>query len=135
MTTHDNNFSPHNPYAKEAEEKWGKSDAWKQSQERVKKMTKAQFQQIGQEADDITRAIAALAEAGRSPSDPAVQALVDRHYHWLRNWYEPSLDMYRGLASMYVDDPGFEANYEKYRPGMAVFIRDAMHAYCDAKRG
>jgi hypothetical protein len=37
--------------------------------------------------------------------------------------------MYRGLGQMYVDAPRFTATYDKVRPGLAVFIRDAM-AYC-----
>ena len=34
--------------------------------------------------------------------------------------------MYRGLGQMYVDDPRFTATYDKVRPGLAVFMRDAM---------
>lgn len=138
MTTHDDhnngqNFTPHNPYEAEARERWGNTDAYKQSQERVGKMTKEQFEQVGKDAEEITQKIAALAEAGSTPESPEVQEQVAAHYNWLRNFYEPSLEMYRGLGSMYVDDPRFAANYEKYRPGMAVFMRDAMHAYCNAQ--
>ena len=76
--------------------------------------------------------VAALAEEGKAPSDAAVQEQVARHYAWLGHFYDPSIEMYRGLASMYVGDPRFAAHYEKYRPGFAAFVRDAMHAYCDA---
>lgn len=135
MTTHDHTpgFVPENPYADEAEARWGHTDAWKQSQERMKKMSKERFAAIGAEGDDITRKIAALAETGASPADSAVQEQIERHWRWLRHFYEPTLEMYRGLGSMYVDDPRFAANYEKYAPGLAAFLRDAMHAYCDAR--
>jgi len=126
-------FTPPNPYADEAKQRWGHTDAYKQSQERVSKMTKEQFEAVGAQADAVTKQIAAAAEAGKAPSDPEVLALVAKHYTWLRSFYEPNLEMYRALASMYVDDPRFAANYEKYRPGMAVYLRDAMHAYCDAE--
>ncbi len=33
---------------------------------------------------------------------------------------------------MYVDDPCFTANYDKIKPGLAVFVRDAMAAYADS---
>ncbi len=136
MTTHDDSttgFTPHNPYEAEARERWGKTDAWKQSQERVGKMSKEQFEQVGKDADEITKKIAVLAEENANPAGAEVQELIAQHYNWLRNFYEPSLEMYRGLGSMYVDDPRFAATYEKYRPGMAVYMRDAMHAYCDAQ--
>jgi hypothetical protein len=125
-------FIPENPYAEEAEARWGKTDAWKQSQERVKKMSKEDFERIGKEGDAITREIAQAAEAGKDPTDSEVQALIARHYAWLRHWYEPTLEMYRGLGSMYVDDARFTATYDKHRPGLAIYIRDAMHAFCDA---
>lgn len=136
MTTHDHTTGQdpkHNPYAKEAEERWGHTDAWKQSQERVGNMSKEEFAKVGEEADVLTKAIAAAKAAGKSPADAEVQALVAKHYAWLKNFYDPSLEMYRGLGSMYVDDSRFAANYEKYGEGMAVFMRDAMHAYCDAQ--
>lgn len=116
-------------YAKEAKERWGTTEAWRQSQERYKKMTKADLARIKDEADKLMKEIAAHREKG--PASAAVQALIARHYDALRTWYEPNLSMYRGLGDMYVADPRFAAYYEKYAPGLAQFMRDAMHAYCD----
>lgn len=127
------NWTPENPYAEEAKARWGNTDAWKQSQERVQKMGKEGFAKVGAEADEITKAIAKLKLEGKAASDASVQELIAKHYNWLRNFYEPSLEMYRGLGSMYVDDPRFAANYEKYGEGMAVFMRDAMHTFADKK--
>jgi hypothetical protein len=39
--------------------------------------------------------------------------------------------MYRGLAEMYVGDPRFAAFYEKFTPGLAQFMCDAMVEFCD----
>jgi hypothetical protein len=135
MTTHDDTtgFVPENPYADEAKARWGHTDAYKQSQERVKNMTKEQFAAIGAEGEDITTRVAALKAEGKTPSDPAVMAQIERHWTWLGHFYEPTVEMYRGLADMYVGDPRFAANYEKYGAGLAPYFRDAMHAYCDTK--
>jgi MerR family transcriptional regulator, thiopeptide resistance regulator len=124
-------FTPENPYAGEAKERWGTTDAYKQSQERVKKFMKEDWDRIGQEAGSINKDLLASMQGGKAASDPTNMPIVARHYAWLRNFYEPSLDMYRGLASMYVEDPRFAANYDKYAPGFAVYVRDAMHAFCD----
>ncbi len=134
MTTHDDTtgFIPENPHADEAKARWGHTDAYKQSQERVAKMTKEQFAAIGAEGEDITKRVAALKAEGKAPSDPAVSEQIERHWNWLGHFYEPTAEMYRGLADMYVGDPRFAANYEKCGPGLAAFFRDAMHAYCDA---
>jgi MerR family transcriptional regulator, thiopeptide resistance regulator len=129
MTTFDPTTDPH---AEEAKRRWGHTEAYRQSRERVKKMSKDDFKRVQNEGDAITKAIAALKVEGATPADPRVQGQVAKHYAWLRHFYEPNPEMYRGLGSMYVDDPRFTATYEKYAPGMAVFMRDAMHAFCDA---
>jgi hypothetical protein len=145
MTTHDDTtglrsessgrqagFTPHNPHEDEARERWGHTDAWKQSQERVKKMSKEDFAKIGQEGDALLKKIAALAAKNADPASPEVQILIAQHYANLRHFYEPNLEMYRGLADMYVADARFTATFDKYRPGLALFLQKAMHAFCDA---
>ena len=125
---------PPNPYAKEAQERWGHTDAYKQSQERVKKMTKEDWQYYGDRTDVLMRKIVAASDADKDPASDEVQELIAEHYDSLHTFYEPNLEMYRGLGSMYVDDPRFAATYDKYKPGLAVFMRDAMHAYCDVRQ-
>ncbi|MEK7093845.1 MAG: TipAS antibiotic-recognition domain-containing protein [Patescibacteria group bacterium] len=46
-----------------------------------------------------------------------------------------SLQKRNGFSThqIYVDDSRFAAFYEKYAEGLAVFMRDAMYAYCDAR--
>jgi hypothetical protein len=65
----------------------------------------------------------------RPVSDPAVQAAIARHHAWIENFYPCPAEMYRGLGQMYVDDPRFTATFDKVRPGLAVFMRDAMAYY------
>lgn len=118
-------------YAAEAKERWGTTEAYKQSQERLKKMTKADMAKLKEEGDRFMKVVAATMDKGAT--SPEFQALIDQHYNSLRIWYEPNLTMYRGLANMYVADPRFTAYYEKYAPGLAQVMRDAMIAYCDAR--
>ncbi len=116
-------------YSKEAKERWGNTDAWKQSQERVKKMGKAGLKKVMEENGKILLEIAAAMKL--APDSADVQRLIAKHYNGLRAFYEPNLEMYRGLAEMYVVDPRFKSFYEKVAPGLAQFMRDAMVAYCD----
>ncbi|MCC6643529.1 MerR family transcriptional regulator [Candidatus Peregrinibacteria bacterium] len=118
-------------YSEEAKQRWGHTDAYKQSQKRVKKMGKAGLARVVKEGEKIGAEIAALMDY--SADSPEVQKLIDKHYNWLRNFYEPNLEMYRGLGQMYVDDARFKAYYEKQKPGLAEFMRQAMAAYCDLK--
>ncbi len=34
---------------------------------------------------------------------------------------------------MYADDPRFAKHYEKFRPGLAIFMRDTIKYFCDKK--
>ena len=78
-----------------------------------------------------TRQIVAAMPLG--PRSPEVLALIVRHYEYLRYFYEPDLEMYRGLGQMYVDDPRFTAYYEKFVPGLAVFMREAIGEFCKSR--
>ncbi len=118
-------------YQEEARQHWGTTDAWKQSQERIQKMTQADFARIATEGEKLMQAI--LIAMPQGAASQAVQQLIAQHYNNLRHFYEPNVKMYRGLANMYVDDVRFAAFYQKFHPDMAHFMRDAMVAYCDTE--
>lgn len=67
----------------------------------------------------------------RPPNSPEVQAVVARWHDHLKYFYDPSIERMHGLGQMYVDDPRFTAGYEKVRPGLAQFMKQAIDAYCD----
>lgn len=116
-------------YKEEVEERWGKTDAYQQSMERMKKWTKEDFEGIKKEGGEITLEIAAQMEKG--VKDPNVQKAVRRHFDHINRFYDCSLDMYKNLGQMYVDDHRFSAFYEKVKPGLAVFMKDAMQFFSE----
>lgn len=118
----------------EARERWGRTDAYTQSQERTARYTKADWDAIKIEQERINQGMADLME--RSPTDADVQTLVEAHYRQLNErFYDCPIEQYRCMSNIYVDDPRFAANYDKVRPGLSKFMRDAVHAFCDARAG
>lgn len=115
-------------YAKEAKARWGNTEAYKESQKRVKAMTKDDMARIQKESDDLMKEIVLKMSCGAESRE--VQMLIDRHYNNLRNFYEPNLEIYQGLAEMYVADERFTAYFEKYAVGLAKFMKEAMLFYC-----
>ncbi len=113
-------------YAEEAKERWGHTEAYKQSQERYKKMGKEGLKKVLAEGTQISANIAGLMKKGKKPEDPEVQKQIALHYNWLRHFYEPGPEMYQGLAKMYVEDDRFKKNIDKQGEGLAEFMRDAM---------
>ncbi|MCU0653019.1 MAG: TipAS antibiotic-recognition domain-containing protein [Candidatus Pacebacteria bacterium] len=116
-------------YAAEAKKRWGGTITYQQSQERAGKMSKEDIARIRAESDALLKEIAAAMPKG--PKSPEVQALIARHYESLKHFYEPNLEMYRGLGKMYADDPLFSTTFEKYAPGMAEFMHQAIDHFCN----
>ena len=115
-------------YRREARELYGE-EVVEASEQRAKGMTKAEWNAVKDEGEAVTRGLAALAD--RDPSDPEVQALIARHYAWVATFWTPDAASYAGLGQLYTDNPEFRANYDRYRPGLADFMRAAMEVYSE----
>jgi DNA-binding transcriptional MerR regulator len=115
-------------YKDEVKERWGDTEAYKQSRERYSRLTKEQIIQMKKDADVWMKKFIQNMKYGVESEE--IQTMIGQHYESLRTFYEPNLELYEGLANMYVDDPRFTAYYEKYEIGLAKFMRDAMLLYC-----
>ncbi len=115
-------------WRREARELYG-DDVVEQSEQRARKMSKAEWNALKDEGDAVTRGLAALMD--RDPGDPEVQAAVAKHYAWLEHFWHADADAYRGLGQLYVENDEFRAFYERYRPGLADFMQAAMNYYAD----
>lgn len=113
-------------YKEEAKKRWGNTEAWKQSQERTKNFTKADYDRLAKEGHKWTQKLADMRDKGFTLDSPEIQKMIAQHYNALRTFYEPNLEMYKGLGQMYVDDKRFAAYYDKHGEGLAIFMRDAM---------
>jgi MerR family transcriptional regulator, thiopeptide resistance regulator len=119
-------------YEQEAEERWGETDAWKQSQSRTKRYTKADWAEVKGEMDAVNAAfVAALTSGEPATSEAAMDAAEQHRLHIHERFYELSHDFHRGLADMYVADPRFTKTYEVLAPGLAAYVHDAIHANAD----
>lgn len=117
-------------YEEEARQRWGQTEAYKESKKRTRKYTKEDWAAVQRESGQIEQGIAALMD--RSPSDPEAQAYIARHHKQINDrFYSCPLEMYRGLGDMYVQDERFAAHFEAIKPGMARFMQAAINAYCD----
>ncbi len=116
-------------YAKEAEERWGNTDAYAQSQKRTNSYNKEDWARIQGEAQAIYDAFAAAMK--NDPASDAVQALVARwQQHITHNYYDCTKEILAGLGQMYTADQRFTQNIDKTAPGLAAFISSAIEIYC-----
>ena len=120
-------------YEDEARERWGHTDAYRESTRRAAGYGEAEWRTIREESEAIVRDFAALAAAGEPADGARARAVAERHRQHISRWfYECPPAMHRGLGQMYVTDERFARNYEKVADGLAAYVRDAMAANADA---
>ena len=123
-------------YQAEAEERWGDSDAWKQSSSRTKRYTKADWERVKAEQEGAGRRLVEALQAGHAAtSEEAMDAAEEARLVIDRWFYDCSHAFHRNLADLYVADPRFTRTYEDQAPGLAQYVHDAIHANADRHEG
>jgi len=118
-------------YETEAQERWGDTDAWAQSQSRTAAFSKQDWIEIKEAGDDLNRRLAAAMTGGAASDGVEAMALAEEHHRSIERFYECGYPMHRGLAEMYVADERFAKTYNDIAPGPALWLRDAINANAD----
>ena len=83
------------------------------------------------EGDQIYRDLGEALEAGIRAGDRAVNAILERWRQHLRHFYEPDLDMLRGLGQLYNTDPRFMANFQNIHAELPAYLEAVIEHYVD----
>ncbi len=115
-------------YGKEIREKYGK-DVVEKSNQKFKNMTADEYEKFTKLQQEVLDTLYDAYQTG-DPAGELAQRTADLHRQWLSfTWDQYSKEAHAGLAQMYVDDPRFTEYYDKKQPGLAEFLRDAVHIY------
>lgn len=117
-------------YEREARLQWG-PDSVNESIRRWNGYSKEQQQAIQQQGGQIYIEIAGALEAGAPAQSAEVQALLQRWHDHIRNFYEPTLDILRGLGEMYNAQPEFMAFFRQIHPGLPAYLAEGIAQYVD----
>jgi len=119
-------------YAVEVEERWGDTDAYRESKRRTSAYGKADWLRLKAEGEAIEQRLRDLMTQGLpATSEAAMDAAEAHRRHIDEAFYPCSHAMHRGLADMYLADPRFTAHYDDQAPGLAQYVHDAVHANAD----
>lgn len=119
-------------YADETKQKYGKEMV-----EKVERKTNGYNEQdwanIMSQWEDIYKRIISRMDNGHADAE------VQKAVHELRMlfstyFYDCTVDIFRGLADLYVTDERFTKNIDRYKEGLAAFLQKAMHHYCDLQQ-
>jgi MerR family transcriptional regulator, thiopeptide resistance regulator len=121
-------FDP-SQYEEEVKQRWGHTDAYKESARRTKRYGKEDWDRYKREAQAIGERIVERMRAGAPPTDAALQAAVEDHRMLIDRWFYPcSVEMHKQLGALYVNDPRFTANLDNIAPGYARYLSEAISA-------
>jgi DNA-binding transcriptional MerR regulator len=121
-------FDP-SEHAAEVEERWGDTDAYRESKRRASGYTKADWQRIKAQGQAAIEQVVAAMNAGKPADSPLAMDGAEAHRRQIDDAFYPvSYEMHVGLAEMYIADPRFTATYEKIAPGLAQYLHDAIKA-------
>lgn len=120
-------------YAQEAKERWGNTEAYRQSQERWGRMSAAEKHTLQEDVETATQALADHMPDGYD--SPAVQQLIDEQFKGINTmFYDCSVEMFRNLAVMTTQDERYAQHYRRFHPDLPEFRLRAVQYYCDRHR-
>lgn len=113
----------------EAEARWGHTDPWKQSAERSRNYTKADWERLKQEAGAVNARLEKAFAAGCTPDSPEALAAIDAARLLIHLWhYECSKEFHVRLTEMTSGDARFLKNIDANYPGLAAWMAKAAKA-------
>jgi DNA-binding transcriptional MerR regulator len=120
-------------WADEADERWGDTEAYQESQRRTAAYTKDDWAALKAESDAGLRNYADAMRGGTPATSPVAMALAEVNRQFITRWfYDCGYDVQRGLAEMYIADERFRKTYDDVEPGLAQYVHDAIVANADA---
>lgn len=116
-------------YEDEVRERWGDTDAYKQSAARTARYTKDDWLRLKAEAEEINQAFLELMTNGAAADSEAAMDVAERHRAHIGDWfYDCPKEMHAGLGAMYVTDDRFKNTIDKAGSGLAEYMSAAIAA-------
>lgn len=117
-------------YAAEAKRKWGKTDAYKEFEQKTAGQTSAEIQSTGDGLMDIFVEIGAIRHL--DPASQDAQALIAKLQSYItEHYYTCTKQILQGLGMMYIAGDSMTDNINKAGgEGTADFAHQAIEIYC-----
>ena len=125
MKTNNDYEALKNQYAEEVKQRWGNTDAYKESQQR-----NTDFSKAAALLDAVFEEFAELNRSGISPNDEPAKIQVEKLQQCITdNFYTCTNEILVGLSQMYVADERFKTNIDKHGEGTAEFVSACIKSY------
>ncbi|RSZ61592.1 MerR family transcriptional regulator [Corynebacterium hylobatis] len=98
-------------YQEEAQQRWGETPEWEQSQAVVANLSDEDWLAVKQEQDEFVALLADAAARGVEPGSGEAGGVVEKHRASIGRFYEISVEKQVLLARMYTQDQRFNVTY------------------------
>jgi len=118
-------------YEDEAKQRWGGTDAYKESQAKTAGYSKDKWNDVLAGMNGVFAEFAESKACGESADSKTAQRLVKKLQDCITvNFYHCTNDILAGLGQMYVCDERFKKNIGSHGEGTAEFVAEAIKFYC-----
>ena len=118
-------------YEVEAKQRWGDTDAYKESQAKTSGYSKDKWNDILTGMNDVFAEFAECKNCGGRADSDTAQRLVKKLQDYITaNFYHCTNNILAGLGQMYVCDERFKNNIDSHGEGTAEFVSEAVKIYC-----
>lgn len=120
----------HSQYEAEAKERWGDTNAYRQSEERLARYAPADMERMKVEGAALQARYADLLERGVPADSPEAAAVAEAQRAYFHTWfYDCTPQFLAQVSHVWVNDPRFTANIDRVRPGLAAYQFAAVQAW------
>ncbi|BBF44904.1 transcriptional regulator, MerR family [Lachnospiraceae bacterium KM106-2] len=120
-------------YAAEVKERWGQSDAYRESEEKTSSYDDKQWEFVHGEGAKLLKEFGDKREL--LPESEEAQNLVRRWQEYItKSFYHCTDEILAGLGLMYVGDERFTKNIDQNGEGTAAFMSKAIEIYCSKQK-
>ena len=114
----------------EVRERWGDTEAYKESARRTADYTAADWNELSAGLDAIMKGFAGLAAEGAAPDDEQACAQVEQLKQYItERMYTCTDEILSGLGDMYVADERFRKNIDRHGEGTAAYVGECIRSY------
>ena len=122
-----------NLYMEEARERWGDTEAFKESEQRTANYTAADWEELAADLDVIMEGFGNLNARGVAPDHEKPRLLVRKLQQFItERMYTCTDEILLGLGQLYVTDERFTKNIDKHGEGTAAYINECIKVYCES---
>lgn len=99
-----------------------------ESHAKVAQWSQADWKKASEEFDAICTSLAKLLQNNYSTQSREVQKIIHTHFNWIKKFWTPDKESYRGLGKLYTE-PNWQNTFAPYHPNLAQFFCQAIYEF------